>query len=367
MWKKDVSGNGRHIYTYLGGKDGEPMDTTVHPSRFYREYDDLTVGLPRGWHRRLDRDGNLFFFVDDNTQSATPLDLRFNRSIDQDTGLPNGWCCTLVKDDQPKANDSLKSGEKEPRLIPYYYTHIGKTLIGTKWPHAILSKSLDLKDFLASEPMQGEAIIFDVTKNKFSYSGKIRVDQLPGMNAEQRNRYYKIFSEVVEKGEMKLGKYRITREQAESRCRDSGLPAAVYIPIILEADANRDGISTPPEFAQVLHAMSFELKAWQKAQPIPPPAQNQLLKYDEAFEKYKSMENLEISVDEALTATSHMYPRSLVEFANAMWIKKAKDTHSENALDIVKFGEGMHRLQVELERRKGETVTSLRHRMRWCC
>lgn len=223
VWKKDVSGQGRHIYTYLGAVDGAPLDTTVHPSRFFREDDASPVQLPPGWHRRLDRDGNLFF-VDDNTHTATRLDPRFNRNINPETGLPTGRTRVLVKDGVTKGN--------MPQLVPYYYTRIGKTMIGTKWSSSILTKSLDLKDFLYKEPKYGESNIAKInsSRNRHSYLGTLKGEDPPPIESHQRQRYYNIFREVVKEGGNKLGKYRITRDQAEARCRNSGLPPSCVHP-----------------------------------------------------------------------------------------------------------------------------------------
>lgn len=128
----------------------------------------------------------------------------------------------------------------------------------------------------------------------------------------------------------------------------------MYIPILLKADANRDGVFTPPEFAKVLHTMQFALRSWQKQQPLPPPTQHQLLEYDQAFEKHKSPENLVISAIEAKGAARDTYPKSLLDFAEETWEKKISNTDGENMLDIVQFGEGMHEISVELTHRKGE-------------
>ena len=356
VWKKDVSGQGRHIYSYLGSEDGVQMDTTVHPSRFFREDDKAPAKLPDGWHRRLDRDGYLFF-VDENTHTATRLDPRFNRNINQKTGLPNGWSRVKVKDGTPRGN-----GQKGDHFISYYHTCIGKTLIGTKWASAILTKSLDFKDFLEKEPEHEKPIRINKAKARFSYLGILKESNPHPIEREHRERYYNIFREVAKEGneqDPKM-KYRITRGQAEARCRNSGLPSAVYIPILLKADENRDGIFTPPEFAKVLHDMRFALEAWQEKQTPRPPTQQEITSCDRVFDKHKSEDNLVISVDEAMRATKANYPKGLADFAQEMWNKMIENTDSEDMLDIVQFGQGMHRIRVELERRKGECSSPTR-------
>ena len=85
-FERDKSGKGRH--SYLDTMTG--VYQTVHPARFFVEDDPTPIGLPPGWKRRIDAWGSLFF-VDDNTESATREDPRFNLDVDEDTGLPQGW------------------------------------------------------------------------------------------------------------------------------------------------------------------------------------------------------------------------------------------------------------------------------------
>ncbi|KAK3324989.1 hypothetical protein B0H66DRAFT_529041 [Apodospora peruviana] len=402
VWKKDVSGFGRHIYTYLGDLNGKRLDTTVHPSRFFSEEDPFPVHLPPGWHRRLDRDGSLFF-VDDNTRSATRVDPRFNRNINQETGLPVGWTCTLVEDipfhdlqsissssnnnnnnnanannndseatsfpnkKRPTTTDNDKAAAAKP-LIPYYHTRIGKTIIGTKWPTSIITKSLDFKDFLNTVPIKGKPLSLlkpdtkEAKKPHVSHLiSMIRRDTLPPPSPELRKRYDAIFSEIAAKSppEYQLGKYRIAHAQVEARCRDSGLPLAVYTPILMEADANSDGVFTPPEFAVVLHTMQVALRQWHDNQPPVSLVPAHLLPgYDRLFEKFKEEGSLDISEEKAVAAAESVYcDEGMRKFAKDMWSKKAAKSPAlglggESMLDIVQFSEGMNELSVEMARRK---------------
>ena len=67
----------------------EAWRSTVHPARFTDASSEVSNNLPDGWDRRLDSWGNLFF-VDHHTKSASREDPRFNKKVDQKTGLPFG-------------------------------------------------------------------------------------------------------------------------------------------------------------------------------------------------------------------------------------------------------------------------------------
>lgn len=116
----------------------EAWRSTVHPARFTDTSSEVSSRLPDGWERRLDSWGNLFF-VDHHTKSATREDPRFNKKVDQDTGLPVGW--RSIKD--------YKDTE-------FFFRKQGRMIVGTYDATALNSKDLRHKKFIDTEPKDGE-------------------------------------------------------------------------------------------------------------------------------------------------------------------------------------------------------------------
>jgi hypothetical protein len=262
----------------------------------------------------------------------------------------------MIKDDNTRISKSKASpaDEESPLLIPYYHTRIGPTLIGTKWRSAILTKSLDFKDFLSQPPREGEPLSLShahtMRKSNFNI---LRATKLPPLSPLQRKRYDTIFSSIAQQGDRKLGNYRITHAQVEARCRDRGLPSAVYMPILHDADANHDGIFTPPEFATVLHTIQVALQSWHKQQPEQPVPWQFMIVYDARC----------LSRSRRRIVWIFLWGRRLWQLKVGSTMMEVETSRrkcgrekvaseipgvAEATLDVVQFSEGMYRLNIEL-------------------
>ncbi|KAF1957958.1 hypothetical protein CC80DRAFT_547013 [Byssothecium circinans] len=325
VWKKDATGNGRHVYIYLGDKRDGRMEHTMHPSRFHREGMAGTVRLPPNWDRRLDCDGNLFF-VDHNTQSATRIDPRFNKTVDQETGLPLEW--RQVKDNKER---------------PWYYIENGGTVIATIKPASMSSKSLDWKIILTQVPKEGQnmaEIFADEKHNQY-------FQQLPSdMTPQDRERYDKIFRKAD-----KEGKCKITWDQALRNFHAAGLSPDLYIPVLSEADKDLDKVFTPSEYANALHRMRSVLQGWYKSQPNPSLTPEKTIEYENEFKDKKSRDALEISLEEVKRLTENSNHYGLPSDATETIWENYMNRDTRN-LDIVGFCRARQAIDIEVEQWK---------------
>lgn len=327
VWKRDLSGEGHHVYKYLGTVP--PTESTVHPARFYREGDGAAVCLPPRWDRRLDTFGNLFF-VDHNTKSAVREDPRFNPRIDQKTGLPLGWHCIWDNKGQP-----------------FFYAQKGKAVIGTYQPSSINSKSLDNKHFISRIPEDGDQPLNSAiyTERKINTAPRILKVNVPAITEEERLRYNELFKVATAKN-----KWKISWEEADAQCRGFGLPGEIYQRILNEEDKNQDRFFTPSEYANALHRMRFALQEKFEREGVPRPTREQLQGYWAAFEAFKSPDGLEMTLDEATSLTQGIgLPQELVK---EFWLKS--DTNHDSRWDIDEFVDAFHRITVEVNRCEGE-------------
>ena len=329
MWKRDNTGRDHHTYIDLG--TNPPTESTVHPSRFYDRDRPEDVYLPAGWDRRLDYDGNVFY-VDHNTRTATRVNPQENRNVDQQTGLPKGW--RKITDNKSKA---------------WYYTKINNNVVATIYPSTLNSRSLDRKIFLTKPPQEGQSVsaLFDKDQdNNYYYNSDFRDLDPPPMTGPEKQRYYDIFRQAGRKN-----KFKITWTEAVTHCQILNLPPSLYMPILTEADANEDKIFTPAEYAAALHKIRFALKDIHKNQVIQPPTDEDMQRYDAAFQRHTSDDALEIPLQDAIKLSMEAGFGLAEEVIGEIW--EEYDTNRDGMLDIVEFCEAYHRLMTEMQRRQG--------------
>ena len=333
VWKRDITGAGRHVYVYLG--DGEQMETTVHPSRFYCEGDDVkTIKLPGRWERRLDRDGGLFF-VDHHTRTATRLNPRLNRNIDQDSGLPKPWKHIIDKNEQD-----------------YYYYCQGSKIIGTSKGSHIVSKSLSEKQFLKGVPRNHDDIktLRSGVGVNHAFQGFTEIHP-PTMTPGEETRYFDLF-----RAANKQNPYKLTWPEAINHLNSCGIPSSIYIPILNTADANFDHVFTPREYANALHRLRHAVQAWQREEPAAQRTDIELKQYEDAFEKFKKKSELDITFEEALNASEELFFELSREDAHHLW--DTRDGSEIKRFDIVQFCDGCHHLKIKLDHRRGKAFCS---------
>ena len=256
----------------------EAWRSTVHPARFTDPESEVSNQLPDGWDRRLDSWGNLFF-VDHHTKSASREDPRFNRKVDQNTGLPTGWssindhkdreffrkrgkmiigtydATTLNSKDLQHKNFvevEPKNGEK-PKI-----SDLGRELLGRPKkepvPSVISSVALALSTSLEGPPVKAE-----VPNNQASTAADSSsavpptVDPFP-MTEDEKAKYYAMF-EAANKG----SKWFINSEEAMEQSHAFGLPPDIAIDIWTKSDVNHDRRWNIDEYANAMHDIMIQI------------------------------------------------------------------------------------------------------------
>lgn len=253
----------------------EAWRSTVHPARFTDRSSEVSSQLPDGWDRRLDSWGNLFF-VDHHTKSATREDPRFNKKVDQDTGLPIGW-----------------RSIKDYRDTEFFFRKQGRMILGTYDATTLNSKDLRNKKFIDTEPKDGEKPkISDLgrellgqpkTEQLFTAPppppsvppvqspdetqvAEIRASEamsasssvtpttnLPPMTEDEKAKYYAMFDAAH-----KESKWFINLEEAMEQSHAFGLPPDIARDIWNRSDANHDRRWNIDEYANAIHEIMIE-------------------------------------------------------------------------------------------------------------
>lgn len=265
----------------------EVWKSTVHPARFTDPESEVSNQLPDGWDRRLDSWGNLFF-VDHHTKSASRKDPRFNRKVDQNTGLPMGW--RSIKDHKDRE---------------FFFRKQGRMIIGTYDATTMNSKDLRHKKFIDTEPKSGEApkisdigrellgeskteqfhtvpqlplplpppafpahnpslsseepcVQAEVANNQDSVaiSSSTRLSQTADpspMTEDDKAKYYAMFEAAN-----KESKWFINAEEAMEQSHAFGLPPGIALDLWEKSDANHDRRWNIDEYANAMHEIIIQ-------------------------------------------------------------------------------------------------------------
>ena len=255
----------------------EAWRSTVHPARFTDSESDVSNQLPVGWDRRLDSWGNLFF-VDHHTKSASREDPRFNKKVDQNTGLPIGWLSI-----------------KDHKDTEFFFRKQGRMIIGTYDATTLNSKDLRHKNFIATEPKDGEKPkISDLGRELLGRSETEGVHKAPSLPAptgsapadgssevevadgqaseavensptaieradpasmteDEKAKYYAMFEAAVKKS-----KWFISLEEAMEQSHAFGLLPGIAMDIWERSDANHDRRWNIDEYANAMHDIMIE-------------------------------------------------------------------------------------------------------------
>lgn len=258
----------------------EAWRSTVHPARFTDASSEVSNNLPDGWDRRLDSWGNLFF-VDHHTKSASREDPRFNKKVDQKTGLPLGW--RSIKDHKDKE---------------FFFRKQGRMIVGTYDVTTLNSKDLRHKKFIDTEPENGEKpkisdlgrellggfkteqvhtvppppppaptpsvppvttlVEAQVAKNRASEaespsSTVTPTAHLPHMTEDEKAKYCAMFDAAH-----KESKHYVNLEEAMEQSHAFGLPPDIARDIWNRSDANHDRRWNIDEYANAIHEIMIE-------------------------------------------------------------------------------------------------------------
>ena len=279
-WYSRISSPGQNIH-YIN--IDEAWRSTVHPARFTDPKSEVSNHLPDGWDRRLDSWGNLFF-VDHHTKSAVRENPRFNKKVDQNTGLPMGW--RSIKD--------LKNTE-------FFFRKQGRMIVGTYDATTLNSKDLRNKMFIDGEPRDGEEPkMSDTGRELLGETGTVQVHtappfcpppaaaltssapvvdslveaqiannrvteavgsspaattraSLPPMTENEKAKYYAMFDAAH-----KESKWFINKEEAMEQSHAFGLPPNIAKDIWKRSDANHDRRWNIDEYANAIHEIMIE-------------------------------------------------------------------------------------------------------------
>jgi len=326
----DFDGQGHCVYLdYSTEPDGQ---YSVHPSRFFDISGDSPTALPPGWDRRLDTWGNLFF-VDHNTRSAVREDPRFNRKIDQLTGLPQGWHKITDHND-----------------MPFFYWLIGKRILGTYDPANMTNKSVQGKFKLRSVPTAGTDPYTVATSDlprdlaiarKEQEAAKLRPRE---MTDEEKHHYDAHFAAVP-----KADTVFISLIEALEHCKSFTIQPAVAYQILLQTDSDHDCKWDVDEYSDALHGIRVYLEKFFRDNPIQPPTPQQKAYYHAMFTNWKKSDSLRMTREEVVAGCkSTGLPEVLIE---AIW--ERADANHDRFYNPNEFAEGMHRIVEEVNRRKG--------------
>lgn len=333
----DDTGNGHHIY--IDGEIGIESETTVHPSRFYDETSDCPTQLPPGWDRRLDSWGNLFF-VDKNTKIAVREDPRFDPKIDQNTGLPIGW--HSIKD---HTNDRS-----------FFYTNIGKIIVGTYLAPSMNDRSLRGKTILSDIPKNGQDPHLlarrdrprdrrrDVEKQKREQE-KAR-SRGRKMTGEEKQQYSRLFEEAP-----KANPHFISLGEATEHCKSFQISPTTALVILVKSDSDHDQQLDCDEYATALHSIRLHLENEFQNNPILPATAQQKTSYHGLFAKAEKARSHVMTVDEVWEYSQSLgLPDDLVK---STW--ERNDTNQDQLYNPNEFANGFHELTCEFQRRSGKS------------
>ena len=335
LWTPDSKGGIKH--TYLNVQTG--LETTVHPSYFWREDDkDLSI-LPPGWDRRLDSWGNLFF-VDHNTQAAFREDPRFSAKIDQETGLPKGWHCI----------DDVKNKK-------FFFQTTGKFVIGTYDASKMNSKSLKGKRFLTRAPKDGEKPASLLAPGQ-RHDEKVTTDPsttLPPMTGAEKDAYEDVFTSGA-----KLRGSKITFEEALLQCKAFALPEDEIQEILHRNDANNDGLWNVDEYSDVLHQIKARVSEATGDEFATPMDEEEKRSYYSLFRSSKGPEEEVMTREGIESACKDLDVQADLPPDFVARIIDNADRNRDQRWNVDEFAEVVHRIMQEVRRREALRMISPR-------
>jgi hypothetical protein len=335
--EEHVSGHHRYFH-YL-----DDVYYTVHPARFFNQDDENkgSIKLPPGWDRRLDQWGNLFF-VDHNTKSASRNDPRFNRLVDQDTGLPMGW--KRIKDN--KGRD-------------FFFSAKSKIVEGTYEPSVMNSKSLSRKNFLIRIPVEGDHPADLIRRRKTSRGSNeapllatapqtkfIVPEKITEATQEENAQYLQLFLKTSRQSVS-----RITKEEAIAQCKDFGLPDHIILAVLESSDADRNQLWNADEYADALHKMRFIVESQFKDQGIRPISVEEIEKYTLVYEAYIPPGQVKMTSENVRSVSKDWkLPQRVID---EIWVNS--DANKDGEWNVDEFVNAFHQGIQEMNRREGRS------------